>query len=61
MGWEQLKSIKEQSARDQRDLNREQTQPTVCPIDGELLNIRADGVRDCPTGNFTSGGSVLKY
>ena len=61
MGWEQLKAIKDQSAQDQREWNAEGMQPTVCPIDGELLNIRADGVSDCPAGNFTSGGSVLKY
>jgi hypothetical protein len=61
MGWEQLKPIREQSAQDQRDLNREHMQPTVCPIDGELLLVRSDGVRNCPAGNFTYGGSVLKH
>ena len=61
MGWEQLKPIKDQSRQEQRDWNEEQMQPTVCPVDGELLNIRADGVRDCPAGNFTTGGSVLKH
>ena len=61
MGWEQLKPINDQSRQEQRDCNEEQMHPTVCPVDGELLNIRADGVRDCPAGNFTSGGSVLKY
>ena len=61
MGWEQLKPIKDQARQDQRDWNEEQMQPTICPIDGELLNVRADGVRDCPAGNFTHGGSVLKH
>ena len=61
MGWEQLKPIKDQSRQEQRHWNEEQMQPPVCPVDGELLNIRADGVRYCPAGNFTSGGSVLKY
>ena len=49
MSWEQLKDILNQN----RDYVREeQGPPTVCPIDGELLEINAKGVRMCPMGNY---------
>ena len=61
MSWEQLRSMRAQVAQDQRTLNTEIGAPTVCPIDGALLNIRADGVRDCPVGNFTYGGTIQRH
>ena len=60
MSWNQLLSIRTQNAQSLRDLNLEVFAPTVCPIDGELLNIRNDGVRDCPVGNFTYGGTIQR-
>lgn len=28
--------------------------PTVCPFDGEILDVHPDGVRrNCPAGNYT--------
>ena len=60
MSWNQLLSMRTQNAQELRDLNLEGFTPTVCPIDGELLNIRHDGVRDCPVGNFTYGGTIQR-
>ena len=50
MGWEQLRN----TTKENRELAREasQTPPVACPIDGTVLVIRSDGVRDCPMGNF---------
>lgn len=50
MSWEQLQAIQ----RENRDLAREaaRTPLVACPIDGTLLVIRKDGVRNCPFGNF---------
>tara|TARA_Y100000310_G_scaffold295789_1_gene327476 strand:+ start:1056 stop:1217 length:162 start_codon:yes stop_codon:yes gene_type:complete len=50
MSWEQLQAIIDESALDK--LQEEQEGLVACPIDGEPLDIRADGVRSCPMGNF---------
>ena len=48
MGWYQLiSSIKDNAENAERD-----QPPECCPHDGALLVERADGVRDCPMGNF---------
>lgn len=50
MSWNQLQSLIDENRSDARvEAN---TPPTVCPIDGAALNVKADGVRDCPMGNF---------
>ncbi len=56
MGYEDLQAILDES----RERNRQgQAQPPVaCPHDGELLEVNARGVRNCPLGNFRwEGGS----
>lgn len=50
MSWQQLSDIKKRAMEDRREL---QSQPPVsCPIDGSRLDVRPDGVRSCPMGNF---------
>ena len=58
MGWEQLNALLKE--------NREQTQrempepPVSCPIDGALLDVKPDGARNCPMGNFRwDGGPII--
>ena len=56
MGWEQLNDmIKENRLEAQRAAAEP---PTVCPIDGALLQINQFGVRACPLGNYIWGGTV---
>jgi len=50
MSWEQLQAILKEN---RADATRRATEPPVaCPIDGTLLVVRADGVRNCPMGNY---------
>lgn len=50
MSWEQLKAtIDEQREAERED---ERTPPVACPIDGEVLDERPDGTRNCPLGNY---------
>lgn len=56
MSWEQLLDIQNQSRDDAR---REAGEPPIaCPIDGTILDIRGDGVRNCPMGNFRWEGGI---
>ena len=58
MSWMQLQAL----IRENREgAQREAADPPVaCPIDGALLDIRADGTRNCPAGNFRwDGGPVI--
>ena len=58
MGWEQLHTIIKEN---REEAQREAVDPPVaCPIDGELLDIRADGTRNCKLGNYRwDGGPVI--
>ena len=50
MSWEQLQAI---SQENRTNWTREATEPPVaCPIDGTPLDVRPDGKRNCPMGNF---------
>jgi len=50
MGWNQLlDTIKE----NRQIAEQEAAEPPVaCPIDGALLDVHADGRRNCPMGNY---------
>ena len=56
MSWETLKQV--------RDFNREARRqdasqpPDACPIDGTPLEENSLGVRNCPMGNYTWGGTI---
>jgi len=50
MPWEQLAAMYQQNREAQRQVQA--TAPHACPIDGEPLDIRADGQRNCPMGNY---------
>lgn len=51
MSWENLVEIAREIRREQQ---AERTRvPDVCPIDGSILDVRADGVRNCRMGDFT--------
>lgn len=54
MGWEQLTDILQQNRRE-AEMHLADP-PVACPFDGEPLDIRADGVRNCPLGNYTWRG-----
>ena len=55
MSWEQYKAIRHQDMSEAR--TQAQDPPAACPIDGSLLDIRSDGIRNCPMGNYRwSGG-----
>lgn len=50
MSWQQLLDIRKRAEEDRR---LAQTAPPVsCPVDGHVLDVRPDGVRNCPMGNF---------
>ena len=58
MSWYQLQNI----IHENRVVNRHEAQlpPLACPIEGEILDVKADGTRNCPFGNFRwKGGSVI--
>ena len=54
MGWDQLKNILNET-REQLRVDAA-APPVVCPIDGEILDIHPNGIRNCPMGNFTWRG-----
>jgi hypothetical protein len=54
MSWQQLHDIRQQAREDRR--LAQTTPPIACPIDGEVLDIRPDGVRNCRAGNYTWTG-----
>ena len=51
MPWEQLIAARDRN-RDIADEERNRP-PTHCPYDGARLQVRDDGVRACPLGNYT--------
>lgn len=55
MSWAQLLGM----LRENRDSKAEaqDAPPDACPIDGALLHIRSDGVRNCPLGNYRWDGA----
>ena len=53
MPWQQLLDIKRQAMEDRRE--DVTTPPVACPIDGKRLDVRPDGRRNCPAGNYTWG------
>ena len=54
MSWQQLLDIKHRAEEARR---LAQTSPPVaCPVDGLVLDVRPDGIRNCPAGNYTWGG-----
>lgn len=53
-GWWGLKSIVDASRQDAEIYN--QMPPDACPIDGSVLDIGKNGVRNCPMGNYTWNG-----
>lgn len=50
MGWEELEAIHREQAEIVRDEMR--ATPDRCPIDGAVLQLREDGVLNCPMGNY---------
>ena len=54
MSWQQLLDIQNQAREDRR--LAQTTPPSSCPIDGNKLDVRSDGVRNCPLGNYTWRG-----
>ena len=50
MGWEELQAILKQQRRDATD--EANKPPVACPIDGTVLDVRPDGTRNCPLGNY---------
>ena len=57
MGWEQLRSIlNENRVEAMREADEP---PTVCPVDGAVLDINPRGVRACPLGNYIWQGEAI--
>lgn len=60
MSWATLHQIVKAN---RAEAERAEAQPPEdCPVDGALLDIRADGVRNCPYGNYrweNGTGTVL--
>jgi len=54
MSWEQLADIRRQDSEEARRTRSEP--PTACPLDGTPLEVRSDGIRNCPMGNYRWGG-----
>ena len=54
MSWQQLSDIRKRTEEDRR--LAQTTPPSSCPIDGHTLDVRPDGIRNCPAGNFTWRG-----
>lgn len=50
MSWEQLQAIMDENRTEAQAAAIEP--PSACPIDGEPLDVNAQGVRNCPLGNF---------
>ena len=54
MSWEQLLAIQQES---RTNFNTHQRRPPeACPFDGTPLDVRADGMRNCPMGDYTWRG-----
>jgi|TARA_X000001388_G_C2203403_1_gene112154 hypothetical protein len=53
MSWQQLLDIKKRADEDRRIDSTEP--PSSCPIDGYKLDVRPDGARNCPMGNYRWG------
>jgi len=50
MSWAQLLNIVRENRGDAARV--QQDPPVAYPIDGAILVIRADGIRNCPIGNY---------
>jgi len=57
MSWQQLLDIRKRAEEDRR--LAQTTPPVACPFDGSVLDIRPDGVRNCPAGDFVWGGWTI--
>lgn len=59
MPWEGLKAILDVTRQEARDTAGQS--PVACPIDGDILDVRIDGTRNCPMGNYTwRGGQGIR-
>lgn len=56
MSWHQLKAILDENKQEAEREGREP--PVACPFDGSPLDVRGDGVRNCPAGNFRWEGGI---
>lgn len=52
-GFEELLAIRRENRRLEEEAARRP--PVECPIDGTPLDVRPDGVRNCPMGNYRWG------
>ena len=50
MSWEQLQNIHRENKAGAIAYKAEP--PSSCPIDGELLDVATNGIRNCPLGNY---------
>ena len=50
MSWWQLKNISDE-AREERARTANEP-PVACPIDGAILDVGPNGIRNCPMGNY---------
>ena len=50
MSWEQLQSIIRQNKQIKRQENLQAS--SACPIDGAVLDVHPNGIRNCPLGNY---------
>ena len=50
MSWNDLLVMSQENRRQAAEASSKP--PTVCPIDGDILDVKADGTRNCPMGNF---------
>ena len=53
MSWQQLLDMRKRADEDGRIDSTEP--PSSCPIDGHKLDVRPDGARNCPMGNYRWG------
>lgn len=54
MAWAELLEIYRENARARH--TELVTPPVACPLCGEPLDIRADGARNCPWGDYRYSG-----
>ena len=54
MSWDQLAEMAKEN-RERRERAALEP-PEECPIDGMALDVRDDGVRNCPMGNYRWSG-----
>ena len=54
MSWEQLHAILQENRQGSKSEGT--APPDACPIDGSILDIRPDGQRNCPIGNYRWSG-----